>query len=543
MSTSSLPHTTVPRQSPEKYAAIYARVSTADQADKGFSLDSQRDACLAFAQQHGYHVPQEYIFRDDMSGTVLNRPQLTQMRALVAQHLIQAVIVYDADRLSRVLAHTLFLRDECHQAGVVLHLVTAPSGDMSPEGQLQANILATFAEFERLKILRRTEDGRRKRVKAGYVPGGRTYGYRQVPHQDKGAHYVVCDEEAAVVKCIFEWYTTEGLSQEAIARRLTEDSIPTPGECRPGTVYRLEVRVWHQSAVAQILTNESYVGTMYYGKKTRITGLTNTASKTRYQWLDRQHWLPVAVPPIIAQEVFEAAQAQIKRNSQHSKRNRKHEYLLISGRLRCAQCGCAMAGWRMPGRQPRYRCCRANRPYLDRLAPHTARTVLCAPIDEYVWRAVERALRNPALIAQEIERQQADTSTQDATLERERLGYAKQLAKCEREYQRLLDIYVDEIITREVFESRKALIDAKRTSAEQELVRLDERRRHLEQAAQHAAALTDYCTRVAANLRTFTLEEKHVALAALNIQVTWYPERDPAITGSIPVDTENASTP
>jgi site-specific DNA recombinase len=113
MSTSRVPHTTPARQSAEKCAAIYARVSTADQADKGYSLNSQRDACLAFAQQHGYHVPPEYIFRDDMSGTVLYRPQLTQLRALVAQHLIQAVIVYDADRLSRSLAHTLFLRDEC----------------------------------------------------------------------------------------------------------------------------------------------------------------------------------------------------------------------------------------------------------------------------------------------------------------------------------------------------------------------------------------------------------------------------------------------
>ena len=180
---------------------------------------------------------------------------------------------------------------------MVLPVVTAPSRDMSPEGQLQANILSTFAEFERLKILRRTEDGRRRRVKAGYVPGGRTYGYRQVPPKDKGAYYVVCDEEAAVVRRIFEWYTTEDLSQESIARRLTEDGVPTPGECRPGTVYRLEARVWHQSAVAQILTNESYVGTMYYGKKTRIDGLTDTARKTRYQWLDREHWLPVARAP------------------------------------------------------------------------------------------------------------------------------------------------------------------------------------------------------------------------------------------------------
>jgi hypothetical protein len=202
-----------------------------------------------------------------------------------------------------------------------------------------------------------------------------------------------------------------------------------------------------------------------------------------------------------------------------------------------------MAGWRMSGRQPRYRCCRANRTYLDRLAPHTVRTVLCAPIDEDVWRAVERCLRNPALIAQEIERQQADTSEQDATLERGRLGYAKQLAKCEREHQRLLDLYSDEVIARDVYESRKALIDAKRSGAERELAHLDERRRQLRQVAQHAAALTDYCARLAANLRTFTLEEKHKALAALNIQVTWHPERALAITGSIMVNTEIASTP
>src|SRR5262249_15584263 len=154
----------------------------------------------------------------------------------------------------------------------------------------------------------RTEDGRRDRVKNGYVPGGRTYGYRSVPQQHKGAKYEECEEEAGVVKQIFAWYVTEGLSQEAIAKRLTEDGIPTPGECRPGTVYRLGVRVWHQSAVSQILTNESYVGTMYYGKKTRIEGLADDTRKTRYRRLDREHWLPVGVPPIIDQKVFDAAQ-------------------------------------------------------------------------------------------------------------------------------------------------------------------------------------------------------------------------------------------
>jgi hypothetical protein len=89
----------------------------------------------------------------------------------------------------------------------------------------------------------------------------------------------------------------------------------------------------------------------------------------------------------------------------------------------------------------------------------------------------------------------------------------------------LLDIYLDGTITRDVFESRKGLIDAKRTSAEQELARLDEGRRQLDQAALYTAALTDYCARIATALLTFSLEEKHVAFAALNIQVIWHPER------------------
>jgi predicted site-specific integrase-resolvase len=53
MSTSSVPHTAVPRQSSEKCAAIYARVSTTDQADQGYCLPAQIEACQAMAQQEG----------------------------------------------------------------------------------------------------------------------------------------------------------------------------------------------------------------------------------------------------------------------------------------------------------------------------------------------------------------------------------------------------------------------------------------------------------------------------------------------------------
>lgn len=88
-----------------KIAAIYARVSTTDQADKGYSLPTQIEACQAMARQEGYTVPDTHVFTDDYTGTSLNRPQFTRLRELVRQQLVHAVIAYDLDRLSRKLAH------------------------------------------------------------------------------------------------------------------------------------------------------------------------------------------------------------------------------------------------------------------------------------------------------------------------------------------------------------------------------------------------------------------------------------------------------
>src|SRR2546423_1642685 len=61
-------------------AAIYARVSTEDQADKGYSLPTQFAACQALARQEGYAVPDTHVFADDYTGMSLNRPQFTQLR-------------------------------------------------------------------------------------------------------------------------------------------------------------------------------------------------------------------------------------------------------------------------------------------------------------------------------------------------------------------------------------------------------------------------------------------------------------------------------
>jgi len=65
MSAARVPNIPAPSQYPEKYAAVYARVSTTDQADNGYSLPTQIDACQRLAHQEGYAVLDTHIFVDD----------------------------------------------------------------------------------------------------------------------------------------------------------------------------------------------------------------------------------------------------------------------------------------------------------------------------------------------------------------------------------------------------------------------------------------------------------------------------------------------
>jgi len=89
----------------ERYGAIYLRVSTSDQADHGFSLPTQREACLWLAEAHGYRVDSIHIFSDDYTGTSMNRPHLRRLRELVRSGAVQAIFVHDLDRISRRLVH------------------------------------------------------------------------------------------------------------------------------------------------------------------------------------------------------------------------------------------------------------------------------------------------------------------------------------------------------------------------------------------------------------------------------------------------------
>jgi len=128
-----------------KNAAIYARVSSAQQKQE-HTIASQTASLRAFAQEHGYHVPQEWIFEDEgYSGANLQRPGLEQIRDLAAEGQLQAVLVYSPDRLSRKYAYQVLLLEEFARHGVEVAFVKAPQGQ-SPEDQLLVQFQGMIAD-------------------------------------------------------------------------------------------------------------------------------------------------------------------------------------------------------------------------------------------------------------------------------------------------------------------------------------------------------------------------------------------------------------
>src|SRR4051794_512465 len=122
-------------------AAIYARVSTDEQADN-FSIETQIKAARLYAEAHGFTVA--YEFKEDYSGLKLDRPELNKVRKSMAQGEIDAVIVYESSRLTRSKAHGPLLRDEFADAGIALHFVTRGKQETTLEAELLASTEDTF---------------------------------------------------------------------------------------------------------------------------------------------------------------------------------------------------------------------------------------------------------------------------------------------------------------------------------------------------------------------------------------------------------------
>jgi len=254
--------------------ATYARLSTEDQAKHGYSLPWQTEAYRKYAKERGWTVVTE-ISDDGVSGATLDRPGLDRIRDMAHAGEIDAVIVYDVDRLGRKAVYHMLIEEELGKAGVTIHYVLGDYRD-EDEGRLQRQIRAATAEHERAKFTERLVRGRPAKVKAGNVLLHSTppNGYQRAtdPATEKNT-LAPFEPEAGIVGLVLHSYAYRDdeqgpLSMRALAKKLTEMRVPTRLDTVPdrGGSKKQDHGHWHPSTIGKLLSNKPYVGTWHYGK-------------------------------------------------------------------------------------------------------------------------------------------------------------------------------------------------------------------------------------------------------------------------------------
>jgi len=254
--------------------AIYTRKSSAEGLDGEFtSLDNQRQYCAAYiASQAGNgwrELPTRY---DDggYSGANMKRPALSQLRRDIEDGLVDVVIVYKIDRLSRSLRDFSNLVSEFEDRGVTFVSVTQSFNTSTSMGRLTLNVLLSFAQFERELTAERLREWFAAARSKGYWTNHRPYGYQVLDKR----HLVLDPAEASVVRRIFRRYATLGSAGQVATELFTDGIMQKNG------------RPWSSSMVMHTIKNRLYRGDLIH----------------------RSRWLPGIHEPIISPALWAKAQ-------------------------------------------------------------------------------------------------------------------------------------------------------------------------------------------------------------------------------------------
>lgn len=279
-------------------AVAYLRVSTKEQADEGYSIAAQREACTRFITDRGWMLADEFCDQGESARTA-DRPQFQAMlNRLVEDKSIKGVVVHKLDRLARNLEDHVTLRAQLRTMGVQVCSVSE-SLEESASGKLVEGILAAIAEFYSANLSQEIKKGMAEKARQGRWPTQAPIGYRNVRMEGvgrRGEAIIVPDEEQApLVRQAFELYATG----EWPLNRLYEEMTKRGLRNRMG-------KPLSRSKLATLLHNRIYIG--------------------RVVWNGEDH--DGVHEPLVSEELFERVQEFFRLHDLAGVRQRRQSHYL-----------------------------------------------------------------------------------------------------------------------------------------------------------------------------------------------------------------------
>jgi site-specific DNA recombinase len=335
--------------------AIYARYSS--DLQRLTSIEDQLRRCREYAAQQGWTVIEEFVRCDEArsAATLAGRDALQSLLAASKTSPLpfDCLMVDDTSRLARYLPDVLSMNDKLQYHGVFIYAVAQRLDCREKTSRPLLTLHGMMDEQFLVSLGEKVHRGQEGRALNGFQPGGKCYGYRNVPIEDptrngkygrfaiSGVKLEITEEEAAVVRRIFEMYAS-GTSQAAIAKVLNAEGVPAPNPPRTRPV-----RSWCVSSIFEMLRNERYRGVFVWNrtKKERNPETGRKTSRPRPE----SDWKRIEVPEwrIVTDELWERAQARKRFAGQRFtashlggfNRSERSKRYIFSGFLVCGVCG------------------------------------------------------------------------------------------------------------------------------------------------------------------------------------------------------------
>ncbi|HDR8244682.1 resolvase [Bacillus thuringiensis] len=425
-----------------KTVAIYARVSTIEQAEEGYSIDEQIRVLNKFCEREGYLVYDEYVDRGISGKNISGRPAIQRLLLDAEQKKFEVVLVWKMNRLARKSLDLMNIVEKLDSKNIAFRSYTERYETETSTGKLQFQLMAAIAEYERNNIAENVKMGMIARAKEGRWNGGQVLGYDVVEissdnRKRKDTHLVINEREANTVQLIFQMYSS-GHGYKSIANCINKKGYRT----KKGKTFSL-------NAIKIIVTNPVYAGYIRYN--------------VRKDWNEkrRNNINPNPIiqkgehEPIISEEVWQIAQNVYQ--SRSCKPNRIHDgEFPLTGIMRCPVCGAGMVIGRTTNklkdgtkRVLEYYVCGACK---------NKGTLVCRSngvrteyADAFTLGKLQRLMHSDKLIKELVKSVNSRNGKIFAPLQKEFDMYAKQMDKAEQKLLKTFDAYTDELISKAMY--------------------------------------------------------------------------------------------
>lgn len=301
-----------------KKCIIYCRVSTKEQAEKGYSLEAQKKECVKFAFNNDYEVDKIFIERGESAKTQ-DRTQLAKMikYSVLNKKILSALIIWKYDRLARNLSDQTELVKHFSILNIRVLSVTENNEDNSM-GNLMRNIIGSFAQFENDVKSERTVSGMKQAVKEGRWCWPAPVGYSNAKDNTEKP-ILVQNEDSKFIEEAFLLAEKDIYKQTDIVNRLKKKGFK---------------RI-NNSLLNRILRNPIYCS------------------------LIKTSWFPDLIKaqhqPIISQEVFNKVQAILdEKKPTITPKIRNNPDFPLRNFIHCEECGGKLTGSWSKGRNKKY---------------------------------------------------------------------------------------------------------------------------------------------------------------------------------------------